>query len=43
MLRQAFWASVDGKLAEMGDESREKNHRNLLLSRLHGSIQYGAG
>ncbi|OAG22752.1 hypothetical protein CC77DRAFT_1059630 [Alternaria alternata] len=27
MLRQAFWASVDGKLAEMGDESREKNHR----------------
>jgi hypothetical protein len=27
MLRQAFWASVDGKLVEMGDESREKNHR----------------
>jgi len=27
MLRQAFWASVDGKLEEMGDESREKNHR----------------
>ncbi|CAI9628776.1 unnamed protein product [Alternaria burnsii] len=27
MLRQAFWASVDGNLEEMGDESREKNHR----------------
>ena len=27
MLREAFWASVDGNLVEMGDESREKNHR----------------
>jgi hypothetical protein len=27
MLRQAFWASVDGQLVEMSDESREKNHR----------------
>jgi hypothetical protein len=27
LLRQAFWASVDGKLAEMGAENREKNHR----------------
>lgn len=27
MLREAFWASVDGNLVEMGDETREKNHR----------------
>lgn len=27
ILRQAFWASVDGTLKEMAAEDREKNHR----------------
>jgi hypothetical protein len=30
MLRHAFWATVDGKLVEMGAETEEKNHRTSL-------------